>query len=76
MSKAFIDGKMNPVSLEDRISKVIWFENITLPDRIAELKRSQYFKKNASYIIRNTRMEPFRPSFWHPLIPRTQGGII
>lgn len=75
MSKAFIDGKMNPVSLEDRISKVIWFENITLPDRIVELKRSQRFKRNASHEISDRRMEPFRSSFWHPF-PRMQGGII
>ena len=59
------------IPFEDRISKKVWFENITLRDRQLELQR---LKKKQNTFSSNY-IEPIKPSFWHPF-PRMQEGTI
>lgn len=58
-NKPIVDGKSASRLLENRISKNVWFENITLPDRKAEAKRTKKQKVRFS-----TYAEPIKPSFW------------
>ena len=59
------------IPFEDRISKKVWFENITLRDRQLELQR---LKRKQNNFISNY-IEPIKPSFWRPS-PRMQGDTV